>query len=62
MTGTLVSLLKTICDGRLPRSYDYHGVPAPWHQIHILKILSFLGENNQKLIFFLFSFFCLIIF
>jgi len=33
--------------GRLPRSYEYHGVSAPWYQIRLLKILALLGQDNQ---------------
>lgn len=35
-------------ENRLPRSYEYHSVPAPWIQINLLKLLSLLGADDQS--------------
>ena len=40
-------ILKTIVAQRLPKSFEYHGVSAPWLQIRLLKILALLGQDNQ---------------
>ena len=40
--------MKQIIDHRLPRDFDYHRIPAPWIQIKILEILSYLGLNNEE--------------
>ena len=44
---SLVSILKQITEHRLPREYDYHRIPAPWLQMHILRILAILGRGDQ---------------
>ncbi|KAF8821991.1 adapter-related protein [Cardiosporidium cionae] len=50
---SLVNILKQICDRRLPRTYDYHRVPAPWLQIKLLSLLATLGcadrSSSEKL-------------
>ncbi len=45
---SFVSILKQIIEGRLPKEYNYHRVPAPWIQIKILRILAALGANDRK--------------
>ncbi|SBT87695.1 AP-4 complex subunit epsilon, putative [Plasmodium malariae] len=45
----LVSILKQICENKLPKEYDYHRIPAPWIQIKILSIFRILGFSNKKL-------------
>lgn len=35
-------------ENRLPRSYEYHQVPAPWIQINLLKLLAQLGADDQS--------------
>ncbi|CAD2098081.1 AP-4 complex subunit epsilon, putative [Plasmodium vinckei] len=45
----LVSILKQICENKLPKDYDYHRIPAPWIQIKILSIFRILGFSNKKL-------------
>jgi AP-4 complex subunit epsilon-1 len=40
-------ILKQIVEHRLSTDFDYHRVPAPWLQIKLLEILSFLGKNDQ---------------
>jgi hypothetical protein len=37
LVPSFVSIMKQIVDRKLPREYDYHGVPAPWIQIDILR-------------------------
>ena len=45
---SFVSILKQIIEGRLPKEYNYHRVPAPWIQIKILRTLAALGANDRK--------------
>ncbi|SCN22729.1 AP-4 complex subunit epsilon, putative [Plasmodium berghei] len=45
----LVSILKQICENKLPKDYDYHRIPAPWIQIKILSIFRILGFSNKKI-------------
>ncbi|KYO00026.1 putative AP-4 complex subunit epsilon [Plasmodium gaboni] len=45
----LVSILKQICENKLPKDYEYHRIPAPWIQIKILSIFRILGYSNKKL-------------
>lgn len=33
---------------KFPSSYDYHGIPLPWLQILLLKILAHLGSVDDK--------------
>ncbi len=44
---SFVSILKQIVEHRLPKSYDYHRVPAPFVQIKLLKILAVLGAADK---------------
>ncbi|KAL3924280.1 MAG: hypothetical protein SGILL_001141 [Bacillariaceae sp.] len=43
---SLVSILKQICEHRLPSEFDYHRVPAPWMQIRLVRILSLVGQGD----------------
>ena len=42
----LVGILTQILERRLPRSYDYHRVPAPFLQLHLVRVLCLLAENH----------------
>jgi len=46
LVPSLVSILKQICDHRLPLDYDYHRVPAPWMQLQLVRILGLLGKGD----------------
>ena len=48
MVATFVSIQKQIIEGKLPRDFDYHSVPAPWLQIKLLKIMGMLGVDDLK--------------
>ncbi len=48
LVSTLVSILKQVVEGRLPRDFDYHRVPALWIQVRLLKILATLGADDQR--------------
>lgn len=47
LVPSLISILKQICERRLPSEYDYHRIPAPWMQMKIVRILSVLGKNDM---------------
>ncbi|KAK9132159.1 hypothetical protein Scep_011687 [Stephania cephalantha] len=44
---SFVSILKQVAEHRLPKSYDYHNMPAPFIQIRLLKILALLGSSDK---------------
>uniref|UniRef100_A0A8D3BYN9 AP-4 complex subunit epsilon n=1 Tax=Scophthalmus maximus TaxID=52904 RepID=A0A8D3BYN9_SCOMX len=48
LTASFVTILKQVVGGKLPIDFNYHSVPAPWLQIQLLRILSFLGKNDQS--------------
>mmetsp|Transcript_23595 Transcript_23595/g.38929 ORF Transcript_23595/g.38929 Transcript_23595/m.38929 type:complete len:1140 (-) Transcript_23595:210-3629(-) len=48
LVPSFVSILKQITEHRLPSSFDYHRMPAPWIQIKLLKVLSTLGASDQR--------------
>ncbi|XP_037624076.1 AP-4 complex subunit epsilon-1 [Sebastes umbrosus] len=48
LTASFVTILKQVVGGKLPMDFNYHSVPAPWLQIQLLRILSFLGKNDQS--------------
>ena len=33
LVGSFVSILKQVAERRLPKSYDYHQMPAPFIQV-----------------------------
>ncbi|XP_051151125.1 AP-4 complex subunit epsilon-like isoform X2 [Andrographis paniculata] len=45
---SLVNILKQVVERKLPKSYDYRQMPAPFIQIKLLKILSLLGSGDKK--------------
>ncbi|GAB2273023.1 hypothetical protein Dimus_007835 [Dionaea muscipula] len=45
---SLVSILKQVAERRLPKSCDYHQMPAPFIQIKLLKILALLGSGDKQ--------------
>ncbi|KAL0447645.1 UNVERIFIED_CONTAM: AP-4 complex subunit epsilon [Sesamum latifolium] len=45
---SFVNILKQVAERRLPKSYDYHQMPAPFIQIKLLKILALLGNGDKK--------------
>lgn len=46
LVSCLVVILKQIIEHKLPKEYDYHKLPAPWIQMKLLEILSYLGRDN----------------
>lgn len=48
LASSFVTILKQVVGGKLPMDFNYHSVPAPWLQIHLLRILSLLGKNDQR--------------
>ncbi len=47
LVPSFVSILKQIIEHRLPREFDYHRIPAPWIQMHLIRILAILGRGDQ---------------
>ncbi|XP_002519936.2 AP-4 complex subunit epsilon [Ricinus communis] len=45
---SFVSILKQVAERRLPKSYDYHQMPAPFIQIKLLKIMALLGSGDKQ--------------
>ena len=45
---TFVNILKQIMDFRLSNDFTYYNVPAPWIQIKLLRILAYLGHEDQR--------------
>lgn len=45
---SFVSILKQVTERRLPKSYDYHQLPAPFIQIKLLKLLALLGSGDKQ--------------
>ena len=48
--SAFVSILSQVVSRRLPSEFDYHGVPAPWIQLRLLRILALLGADDSKLV------------
>nr|XP_022308465.1 AP-4 complex subunit epsilon-1-like isoform X2 [Crassostrea virginica] len=48
LTSDLCSILQQIMNGSLPSSFEYHGIPLPWLQIDILRVLAILGQGNKQ--------------
>ena len=48
LTASFVSILKQVVERKLPREFDYHGIPAPWVQMKILRILALLGVDDLR--------------
>lgn len=44
---SFVNILKQVAERKLPKSYDYHQMPAPFIQIRLLKILALLGSGDK---------------
>ncbi|KAG0263484.1 AP-4 complex subunit epsilon-1 [Actinomortierella ambigua] len=42
----LIRILKQVVEGRLPKGYMYHGMPAPWIQVRCLHLMALLGFND----------------
>ncbi|QCD91267.1 AP-4 complex subunit epsilon [Vigna unguiculata] len=45
---SFVNILKQVAEHRLPKTYDYHQMPAPFIQIKMLKILALLGSGDKQ--------------
>jgi len=45
---TFVNILKQIMEFRLSNDFTYYNVPAPWIQIKLLRILAYLGHDDQR--------------
>ena len=47
LVPSFISILRQTVQRRLPKSYEYHRVPAPFLQVRILKVLAALGASDQ---------------
>ncbi|GKV10504.1 hypothetical protein SLEP1_g21853 [Rubroshorea leprosula] len=47
LVSSFVSILKQVTERRLPKTYDYHQMPAPFIQVKLLKILALLGSGDK---------------
>ncbi|KAG2269570.1 hypothetical protein Bca52824_064125 [Brassica carinata] len=48
LVSSFVSILKQVTERRLPKSYDYHQMPAPFIQIKLLKIMALLSGGDKS--------------
>ncbi|XP_062599525.1 AP-4 complex subunit epsilon-1-like [Saccostrea cucullata] len=48
LTSDLIKIQQQIMNRSLPSSFEYHGIPLPWLQIDILRVLAVLGRANKK--------------
>ena len=48
LIASLISILKQVCERRLPDAFEYHKVPAPWIQMKLVRILATLGKNDAQ--------------
>jgi len=39
--------MDQVINRKLPPDFDYHGVPAPWTQMKLLRLFSILGSDDQ---------------
>ena len=44
----LVTIQNQVIGKRLPRGYDYMGMPAPWVQMDLVELLGILGRGNAR--------------
>jgi AP-4 complex subunit epsilon-1 len=49
LTESFVDILSQVVDRKLPQEFNYHGVPAPWIQMRLLRILALLGADDLKM-------------
>ncbi|KAK6309372.1 hypothetical protein J4Q44_G00208350 [Coregonus suidteri] len=47
LTVSMVTILGQVVGGKLPMDFNYHSIPAPWLQIQLLRILAYLGKEDQ---------------
>ncbi|XP_071942555.1 AP-4 complex subunit epsilon-1-like [Antedon mediterranea] len=45
---SLVKILHQIVHHKLHQDFNFNGIPAPWTQINILKMMSTLGQGDKK--------------
>lgn len=48
LTTSFTNILSQILNRKLPTEFDYHGVPAPWTQMRLLRIMAILGTDDLK--------------
>ena len=48
MVPNFVDILKQILSNRLPSTFEYHRVSAPWVQIALLRVLQILGKDDPR--------------
>lgn len=45
---SLVAILKQVIEHCLPADFDWKGVPGPWIQIKLLRVLCKLARGDRK--------------
>eukprot|EP01127_Copromyxa_protea_P006693 TRINITY_DN16695_c0_g1_i1.p1 TRINITY_DN16695_c0_g1~~TRINITY_DN16695_c0_g1_i1.p1 ORF type:complete len:1212 (-),score=327.62 TRINITY_DN16695_c0_g1_i1:36-3392(-) len=45
---SLVSIQQQVMERCLSRDFDYNGIPSPWIQIKIIRLLSKLGKDDKE--------------
>ncbi|CAI8050732.1 AP-4 complex subunit epsilon-1 [Geodia barretti] len=48
LTESFAMILTQVIDRKLPEEFNYHGVPAPWMQMRLLRILALLGADDLR--------------
>ncbi|CAN6975980.1 unnamed protein product [Brassica rapa subsp. trilocularis] len=48
LVSSFVGILKQVTERKLPKSYDYHQMPAPFIQIKLLKIMALLSSGDKS--------------
>ena len=48
LTESFTDILTQVISRKLPQAFDYHGVPSPWIQIRLLRILAILGTDDLR--------------
>lgn len=45
---SLISIQKQVLEKALPKDFEFNGIPSPWIQIKVIKILAKLGEGDKE--------------
>lgn len=48
LAESFINILVQVVERKLPQEFNYHGVPSPWIQMRLLRILALLGADDLK--------------